>query len=46
VAGGDRAPDRVGDPVREERVFDGLMTAVLGCPWMMDDLTAFDRIAA
>jgi hypothetical protein len=26
--------------------FDGLMTAVLGCPWMMDDLTAFDRIAA
>ena len=25
--------------------FDGLMTAVLGCPWMMDDYSAFDRLA-
>jgi hypothetical protein len=26
--------------------FDGPMAAVPGCPWMMDDLTAFDRSAA
>jgi iron-sulfur cluster repair protein YtfE (RIC family) len=27
-------------------VFDGLMTAVLGTPWMMDDYSAFDRLVA
>jgi hypothetical protein len=26
--------------------FDGLMTAVLGAPWMMDDYSAFDRLVA
>jgi hypothetical protein len=27
-------------------VFDGLMTAVLGTPWRMDDYSAFDRLVA
>jgi hypothetical protein len=26
--------------------FDGLMVAVLGTPWMMDDYAAFDRLVA